>query len=233
MKFNSVRPEGPWYRLIPSRFPPVFLYERVASQSALAAITAVEDLTNPRIQAKRHLVGASGVDESSPKLQNWNHAAFTYLHPEGTWLLDPFFGALELSDSLQTALAVSVKKRELFLSRTNEPPLDLDMRVLCTSVSGMFADLRNLDPILTQTARWRIGQELLQAGENGALFTCPVRKAGRCLAVFNGDVLNRSVQAEHFRFVWDGVRIKSVYRFDKGETIKAEELFKDSVMQAA
>jgi hypothetical protein len=44
------------------------------------------------------------------------------------------------------------------------------------------------------------------------------------LAVFKGDVLERGVQAEHFRFVWDGVRIKSVYRFDRGETIKAEEL---------
>lgn len=233
MKFDSVLPAGSWYRLIPSRFPPVFLYERVAPENALPAITAIEELTNPRIQAKKRLVGTAGVDESSPKLQNWNHAAFTYLNPEGTWLLDPFFGALELADSLQTALAVSVRKRELFLSRTNEPPLDLDMRVLCTAVTGMFADLQGLDPTLTQTARWRIGQELLQAGENGALFTCPVRPSGRCLAVFNGDVLERSVQAEHFRFIWDGVRIKSVYRFDKGETIKADELFKDSIMRAA
>jgi hypothetical protein len=134
---------------------------------------------------------------------------------------------------LQTALAVSVRKRELFLSRTSEPPLDFDMRVFSTSLSGGFVDLRDLDPDLAQSSRWRIGQELLEAGANGAMFTCPVRRAGQCLAVFKGDVLARSVQAEHFRFVWDGERIRSVYRFDKGETIAAEELFKDSVMQAA
>jgi hypothetical protein len=233
LKFNSVRSEGPWYRLIPSRFPPIALYERVAPANAAAAVTAIEDLTNPRLQAKKRLMGVAGVDESSPKLQNWNLAPFTYLNPEGTWLLDPIFGALELSDSLQTALAVSVRRRELFFSRTSELPLDFDMRVFSTAVSGSFADLRDLDANLARSARWRIGQELLEAGANGALFTCPVRRAGQCLAVFKGDVLQRTVQAEHFRFVWDGERIRSVYRFDKGEKISAEELFKDSVMQAA
>lgn len=128
---------------------------------------------------------------------------------------------------------MSVRKRELFLARTAEPPLDLDTRVLCTGVKGTFADLRGLDPALTQTARWRIGAELLELAANGALFRCPVRAAGRCLAIFNGDVLERSVQAEHFRFVWDGARIRSVYSFDKGATIKAEDLFKDATALAA
>jgi hypothetical protein len=196
-------------------------------------VHSVEDLTNPRAHARRLLTGTAQVDEASPKLQNWNHAPFTYLNPEGTWLLNPLFGALELCDCWQTALAMSVRKRELFLSRTNEPPLDLDMRVLCTRVRGTFVDLRNRDPTLTQTARWRVGAELLNSGVNGGQFRCPVRSAGTCLAIFNGDVLGRSVQAEHFRFVWDGALVKSVYSFDKGQKFKAEDLFKDAVAKAA
>jgi hypothetical protein len=233
LNFDYVSVDNSWYRLIPSRFPPVSLYERVAPESAWPVVHAVEDLTNPRAQARKLLTGTAQVDEASPKLQNWNHAPFTYLNPEGTWLLDPLFGAMELSDCLQTALAMSVQKRELFLSRTNEPPLDLDMRVLCTRTKASFADLRGLDPTLTQTARWQIGEKLLQLGANGALFRCPVRPAGTCLAIFNGDVLERSVQAEHFRFVWDGVRVKSVYSFDKAEKFWAEDLFKDAAPQAA
>jgi hypothetical protein len=58
-------------------------------------------------------------------------------------------------------------------------------------------------------------EELLNVGASGALFKCPVRPAGTCVATFNGDVLARSVQAEHFRFVWNGRCVKSVYSFDK------------------
>lgn len=233
MNVDYVAVDSSWYRLIPSRFPPVSLYERVASEEVWPIVHSVEDLTNPRAQARRLLTGAAQIDEASPKLQNWNHAPFTYLNPEGTWLLSPLFGAMELCDCLQTALAMSVRKRELFLSRTDELPLYLDMRVLCTRVKGRFADLRRLDPTLTQTARWQIGEQLLNAGGNGALFSCPVRAAGTCIAIFNGEVLERSVQAEHFRFVWDGQRVKSVYSFDKGENFRADDLFKDAVMKAA
>ncbi|BCH05359.1 hypothetical protein MesoLj131b_73580 (plasmid) [Mesorhizobium sp. 131-2-5] len=233
LSVDYVMVDSTWYRLIPSRFPPISLYERVAREEVWPVVTSVEDLTNPRAQVRRLLTGAAQVDEASPKLQNWNHAPFTYLNPEGTWLLSPLFGAMELCDCLQTALAMSVRKRELFLSRTEEPPIDLDMRVLGTRVKGRFADLRALDPNLTQPARWEVGEELLNAGASGALFKCPDRPAGTCVAIFNGDVLARSVQAEHFRFVWDGHRIKSVYSFDKGENFRADDLFKETAMKAA
>lgn len=233
MEFASVDIAGNWYRLIPSRFPPIDLYERVAPASDWGAIHAIEEFTNPRVQARKLLTGTAQICEGSPRLQNWNHAPFSYLNPEGTWLLDPFVGALELSDCLQTGLAMSLRKRELFLSRTDEPPLDLDMRVLCTSVKGALADLRDLDPGLTQTARWRIGEEVLEAGMPGAIFRSPHREAGTCLAVFTGDVLERSLQAEHFRFVWDGVRIKSVYSFDKATTLLPEQIFATQAMPQA
>jgi hypothetical protein len=226
--------QGNWYRLIPSRFPPISLYERVAPDSAWDAIHAVEELTNPRVQARRLLTGAARAEEGSPRLQNWNHAPFAYLNPEGTWLLDPFVGALELADCLQTALATSVRRRELFLSRTSEPPLDLDMRVLCTGVRGEFADLREMDPSLTQSARWRLGEDLLQSGAAGAIFRSPYRPSANCLAVFSGAVLERSLQAEHFRFVWDGTRVKSIYAFDGGAAISPEQVFsKEAIPQAA
>jgi hypothetical protein len=45
------------------------------------------------------------------------------------------------------------------------------------------------------------------------------------LAVLNGEVLERSVQADHFRFAWDGERIRSLYSFSgQGTVIAAEAL---------
>ena len=40
----------PCYRLIPSHFPPVGIYDRVANPADLAAVFAVENLTNPRLR---------------------------------------------------------------------------------------------------------------------------------------------------------------------------------------
>ncbi|MEQ7874267.1 RES family NAD+ phosphorylase [Sphingomonas sp. ASV193] len=209
------------------------MYERISPREDWPTLQRVEELTNPRVQERRLLTGLNRVDEASPQLQNWNHAPFTYLNPEGTWLLDPFIGALELSDSLQTALAASIRRRELFLSRTGEPPLNLDMRVLCTNVRGDFADLRTMDPSLTQSARWRIGEEALKSGAHGALFASPYRRASTCLAVFNGEVLQRSLQAEHFKFVWDGANIRSVYSFSDGATLVPEEVFGEKSIDRA
>jgi hypothetical protein len=100
-------------------------------------------------------------------------------------------------------------------------------------VKGAFADLRDPDPTLTQSARWRIGEGLLQAGVVGALFRSPYREAGTCLAVFTGDVLERSLQSEHFRFVWDGSKVKSVYSFNNAKALSPEEIFSSQAIEQA
>lgn len=222
-----------WHRLIPSRFPPVDIYERIASSDTWSELHAIEEMTNPRVRQRELLTGVNRIDLGSPRLQNWNHAPFTYLNPEGSWLLDPFFGALELSDCLQTALAMCIRKRELFLSRTNEPPIDLDMRVLGHRVTGDFLDLTGLDPNLTQSARWQIGEEALGSGADGALFLSPYRTGGTCVAVFKGEALGKSVQEDHYRFIWDGTAVRSVYAFNDGRKLAANEIFSERPISRA
>jgi hypothetical protein len=156
--FDYVTVDATWYHLILSRFPPVSLYERVAPEGAWPVVRSVEELTNPREQARRLLTGTAQIDEASPKLQNWNHAHFTYLNPEGTWLLNPLFGAMELCDCLQTALAMSVRERELFLSRTDEPPLDLDMRVLGHPREGTICRSSQTRPDINANRAGRSGR---------------------------------------------------------------------------
>jgi hypothetical protein len=54
------------------------------------------------------------------------------------------------------------------------------------------------------------------------------------LALFDPALLERSVQQTHYRFVWDGTVIKSVYDFGSGKEIKREDLLPaDSGRQAA
>jgi len=222
-----------WFRLIPSRFPPIDVYERIAAPNNWVGLHEIEEMTNPRVRERELLTGLNRVDVGSPRLQNWNHAPFAYLNPEGSWLLDPFFGILELSDTLQTALAASIRKRELFLARTNEPPLDLDMRVLGHRVTGNFADLTGLDNDLKQSERWQIGEEVLGSGVDGAVFMCPHRRSAKCVSVFKGDALGKSNQEDHYRFVWDGAAIRTVYAFNNGMKLAANEIFSEQPMSRA
>ena len=222
-----------WFRLIPSRFPPIDIYMRIAAPDNWGSLHEIEEMTNPRVRERELLTGLNRVQVGSPRLQNWNHAPFAYLNPEGSWLLDPFFGVLELSDTLQTALAASIRKRESFLGRTSESPLDLDMRVLGHRVKGNFVDLTGLDADLKQSERWQIGEEVLGSGVDGAVFMCPHRRNAKCVSVFKGDALGKSSQEDHYRFVWDGAAIRSVYAFNNGMKLAPNEIFSEGPMSCA
>src|SRR3546814_2632928 len=115
-----------FHNLIPSRFPPVRPYERIADGRD-DHFAAIECLTNPRLREKERLAGKpTPVDPESVRFQNWNHAPFAYPNPEGSRFYGPEQNVLELADDLQTALAIAVARRETFLSRTAEPATALE-----------------------------------------------------------------------------------------------------------
>ena len=77
------------WRIVPSRFPPVGVYDRIADPADLDAVFAIEALTNPRLReeagalklvAKEHRISGPG---STPVM-----AAFTHLNPEGSRFSD-------------------------------------------------------------------------------------------------------------------------------------------------
>jgi hypothetical protein len=211
---------GSAYRLIPSRFPPVNVYEGVVAQDRQDEVVAVENITNPRLRSLDRLQHATGGNASSnPKLHNWNLAPFAYGNPDGSIFFGEQPPCLELASEPQTALAVSVAKRQAFLEATREAPIGLDMRMLCTPVQGKFWDLRSLSiSQLNKAQRREIGAQM-PTGAQGILYRPSERPSGICLAIVKGDVLDRSQQTVHYRFVWDGKRISQLYAFDKVGTI--------------
>jgi hypothetical protein len=213
------------YQLIPSRFPPVDVYERLESPELRAAALELEQRTNPRLAAMKHVQApAKPGDKGSNQFQNWNHAPFVYKNPEGTHFLGPTYGVAEMATDLTTALLFALRRREEFFSRTNEEAMGQDMRVLCRRVTGTFADLSALDPAQPQAERWKIGQKLCDDGATGIIYRRPGYGEARFLSVFDGRVLGRALQGDHYRFVWDGKAVKSIYDFTKGDTILRDDL---------
>lgn len=223
--FSLTTWKGDAFRLIPSRFPPVSVYDGLVADGRVEALVAVEDITNPRLRSIDRLARLRpGVPADAPRLQNWNHAPFAYGNPEGSRFFDHLRPCLELAADRQTALAVSVARRERFLARTREAPIGLDMRMLRTPAEGRFVDLRHVPADLDAKACREIGSRVSSEAD-GVLYHPPERSSATCLAVLRASVLGRSIQTVHYRYVWTGRRIALLYAFDdEGREVRPETL---------
>lgn len=216
---------GDTFRLIPSRFPPVSVYEGLVANDRIEALTKVEDLTNPRLKSEARIAVSAGEDpKSSVRLQNWNLAPFAYGNPEGSTFFDENRPCLEVATERQTALAVSVARRQRFLERTSEAPTGLDMRMFKTPVEGRFWDLRdhNADD-LSGRAR-EIGGKIPE-GVDGILFRPIERPSATAISIVTGLALGRTLQTVHYRYTWNGEQISLLYAFDEvGTKIEPTDL---------
>ena len=232
--FPSVSLSGRWYRLIPSRFPPVDVYERLGEARVRSAAVKLENLTNPRLASRARMEAApDSTPATSHRTQNWNHAPFAYTNPDGSFLLDAGRPALEMLETVEGAVAYFLVRRETFLAKTDEPPTHLDMRLLSTPVAGVFADLTHLSQDEIERQGRTMGQWLYDDGASGAVFRHPRHGGARTLSVFDGSVLGRTDQATHYRFSWDGQRIKTVYDFGTGDLLSRDQVVRPVAQSTA
>ena len=208
----------PSYRIVPSRFPPVGLYDRVADPQDLEAVFAVENLTNPRLRQDSGEISLVPPEErvSGPGTTPIM-AAFTHLNPEGARFSDGTYGAYYAGRTLGTAVAESRHHRERFLMRTREGPIELDMRTYLSDLRGDLHDIRGrkdlgavYDPE-DYSASQALGRELKTANSDGIVYKSVRDPGGECAAVLRPRVLSPCVQGPHFGYVWDGSRITTVY----------------------
>lgn len=212
-----------FHNLIPSRFPPVSVYERIAGGRD-DLFYKIEEMTNPRVREKDRLTrGLAPVDQEQARFKNWNHAPFVYPNPEGS----RFFGAdrnlLELASDLQTALAIAVNKRETFLSSTKQPSTYIEMRQIVRPVRGSYLDVRGTDTSARE-GRLEIGKRALEENLDGILFNPFERPSATGIAVFKPECLGKADQGEHFKFIWNGNRISVLYRFREDAVYEPDEL---------
>lgn len=209
----------PSYRIVPARFPPIQLFERVAAPEDLDAVIAVESLTNPRLrQEVGELSLVAPADRISGPGASFVMAAFTHVAPVGGRFTDGSFGAYYAARDRATAVSETVYHRQRFMAATREPPMELDMRVLKADLRGDLVDLRGLRaarPDLYASTEYGAGQALARRlraeGAWGIVYESVRHEGGECAAVLRPPVLSRCRQAEHLTYVWDGERICRVY----------------------
>ena len=203
------------YRIVPSRFPPVGVFDRIADPNDLEAVFAIEAMTNPRL---REEAGALKLVPPGRRISGPGStpvmAAFTHLNPDGSRFSDGSWGVFYAAHSVATAVEETVYHRELFLAATAEPACEIEMRCYCTRIDCTLHDLRGGWPAAhaphDYAASVALARTLRATGSNGIVYSSARHAGGECVAAFYPDVVAPCMQAQHFIYRWDGVRIAQV-----------------------
>ncbi|MCX2861628.1 RES family NAD+ phosphorylase [Paucibacter sp. PLA-PC-4] len=208
-------------RLIPSRFPPVLLFDAVADPADLEVVFAIEALGNPRL---RDAVGELSLVPAEQRISGPGcspiMAAFTHLNPEGSRFSDGSYGVYYAAAQLETAVAEVSHHRSIFLQRTQEPPIDLDLRCYRVTISAALVELRDgrradsaaLHDPDSYGASQAFGRRLREQGLAGIAYDSVRHAGGQCVALFTPRAtLPPARQAEHVTLRWNGERMAEWY----------------------
>ena len=207
------------FRLIPTRFPPVSLFERVGDPAEWEVLAEIESLTNARI---RHEVGDIGAVPVAERISgpgaSWVMGAFA--HPRPSRFTDGSYGVYYCASKRSTAIAETSWHMERFLGSTREAATAVDLRVLVGRVDGAFHDLRGVAAkwraVLRPddyTASQRCGRELKAAGSRGVVYPSVREAGGQCLGAFTPKAVGIPREASVLRYQWNGSRIDRVFDF--------------------
>ncbi|WP_447527688.1 RES family NAD+ phosphorylase [Vreelandella sp. TE19] len=209
----------PSYRVIPSRFPPIHLFENVnASASDWDLLNELEGETSARLREQAgaiHLVR----DEDRRYGPGFTPvmAAFCHFPATGSRFSDGTFGVYYCALTEATAIAETVYHAERFLAESREPPMMLQQRVYLSNLRGHLIDLREQPHTQTLLApdSWTVSQTMGRSAwetrADGIVYPSVRAPGGECAAVLRPPVLSAAHQGRHLGYDWDGERIRHIY----------------------
>jgi hypothetical protein len=205
------------YRIVPSRFPPIALFERLVSRDELEIAYAIESLTNDRLRAQ------AGDLHRLPKEQ-WVTgpcasvvmAPFTHIG-RASRFSDDRYGVYYAALDEDTAIAETAFHVARFLRQTREPPIEVDQRLYVGGVREPLDDIRGAAYASLRSpdiARWPacqvFGEARRASGTAGLLYRSARNPDGECVAAFRPTTVTLPTQGKHFRYVFDGERVVRV-----------------------
>lgn len=214
---------NPAYRVIPSRFPAVGLFERVARAEDFDALYALESMTNDRL---RDEVGEIRLVPPEERLYGPGStcimAAFTHPNPEGSRFSDGSYGVFYCARTRDTAIAETRHHAARFMQATREPPMRLQMRLYSVEASGPATDLRRAardDPRIVAPDDYAtsqaLGRALRAAGALGIVYPSVRHAGGICLAALRTGIVRHCLHAAYLEYRWNGEAIDAVFEVSR------------------
>lgn len=205
------------FRIIPSSFPPIKLFESCVLASDLEDLYELEALTNDRLQDDvGELTRVAAQDRISGAGTSVIMASFTHLGMPSRFT-DGGFGVYYAGLEIDTAIAETMYWQAKQMQESNEPPFERTMRVYVANVDasvGAFVDLTE-DKLAQDPDSYAYSQvkskELRNNGEYGLYYRSVRHLGGHCIAAFKPKIVLPAVQSKHLRYCWNGKEIFKVY----------------------
>ena len=206
-------------RIVPTRYPAITLFDRVADAADFNALYALEAMSNERLrselgQVERVALADRAYGPGSGPIM----AAFTHVNTEGSRFSDGSFGVFYAARDRATAVAETRHHHARFLAATQQAALHLPMRLYSVAIDARLHDLR---PVAAAPAAVhdsgsyalsRAWGAWLQALPSAGLAYRSVRQAGgQCVGLFTPQGASQCLHAAYLLYAWDGQRFSDVY----------------------
>lgn len=214
----------PACRIVPTRHPSIFLFDRIADPADFDALYALESLTNDRI---RDEVGAIELVAPADRITGPGSgpimAAFTHLNPDGSRFSDGRTGVFYAARDRATAIAETRHHHARFLAATGEGSMHLPMRLYHVTIDARLHDLRRItdlgpdldaqvhDPDDYGAAR-AFAARLRAIGSAGVAYRSVRHPGGQCAGLFRPRGARDCLHAAYLLYAWDGRRFTDVYQ---------------------
>jgi hypothetical protein len=206
-------------RIIPTRYPAVTLFDRVADAADFEALYALEAMTNERVRDELGQVERVAPQDrvfgpgSGPIM-----AAFTHINVLGSRFSDGAYGVFYAARERATAVAETRYHHGRFLAATNEGPLHLPMRLYHVAIDARLHDLRPVGAVNeavyapgSYSASQALGGTLHAAGSAGVAYRSVRLAGGQCCGLFRPRGASGCLHAAYLLYVWNGQGFTDVY----------------------
>ena len=195
-------------RLVPSRYPTVGVFDRVATPEDLPELFELEGWTNDRLSNELGLLHTVPPDEwVTGPMASVVMAAFCHPHAGGARFSGNTRGAWYAGRDLETALAESTHRRTQELREIGVADARVQMRLYHADFTAAFHDVRGeewdhvRDPD-DHAPSQELGLALFDAGSNGIVYRSARRPGGECLVSFRPKLVAGARPAGHFEYRW-------------------------------
>jgi RES domain len=206
-------------RIVPTRYPAVNLYDRVANAADFDALYALEAMSNERLRDEL------GQIERVPRAERIFGpgsgpimAAFTHVNVQGSRFSAGQYGVFYAARQRSTAVAETRYHHGRFLAATQEAAMHLPMRLYHVAVDAKLHDLRADDSVPAAvyhpsdySAPQALGAQLVTAGSAGVAYRSVRHHQGQCVGLFKPKGAGNCVHAAFLLYAWDGHGISDVY----------------------
>lgn len=206
-------------RIVPTRHPTIFLFDRVAAAEDFDALYALEAMTNDRLRDEAGQIELVAPEDrvfglgSGPIM-----AAFTHLNPTGSRFSGGSFGVFYAARERATAIEETKYHHGRFLAATAEGPMHLPMRLYHVTIDARLHDLREaradyrvVHDASSYDASRALAAALRAAGSGGVAYRSVRHPAGRCVGLFKPSGARQCVHAAYLLYAWDGSAFTDVY----------------------